>query len=330
MNPISSPGVGFFVNKLEFFILYYLGNRMTPLDEVTLVFSAQNLFYLNISLGFIMFGVAINLRMEDFARVISAPRSAIAGLLSQFIVLPLLTFLLILLIRPQPSMALGMILVAACPGGNISNFMSSMAKGNVALSVSLTAISSLLAIIMTPINLTFWGGLYEPTSMIITQVSLDFWELFKTITMLLLVPIILGMLLRKHKPQIADMLHPIMHYSSIVIFAAIVFMAFSANFDLFLTYIHLVIFLVLIHNAVALAAGYQMGRLFKLPEIDRRSLAIETGIQNSGLGLLLIFAFFDGLGGMAVVAAWWGIWHIISGLSVSYFWNRKANFSFAD
>ena len=116
-----------------------------------------------------------------------------------------------------------------------------------------------------------------------------------------------------------------MHYGSILIFAAIVILAFTANIDIFLNYIYLVVFLVFVHNAVALLSGYQLGKLFKLNEPDRRSLAIETGIQNSGLGLVLIFAFFDGLGGMAIVAAWWGIWHIVAGMSVSYFWNYRVS-----
>ena len=114
-----------------------------------------------------------------------------------------------------------------------------------------------------------------------------------------------------------------MHYSSLIIFAAIVIMAFSANFDLFLSKIYLVVMIVFIHNAVALMSGYQLANLLRLPEPDKRTLAIETGIQNSGLGLILIFAFFEGLGGMALVAAWWGIWHILSGLTLSYYWNKK-------
>jgi len=297
---------------------------MDSIDQATLNFSEANLFYLNLSLGFIMFGVAINLRIEDFKRVIRNPKSALAGMLSQFIVLPALTFLLIWIIQPRPSFALGMMLVAACPGGNISNFMTAMAKGNTALSVSLTAVSSSLAIIMTPLNLAFWGSLYPPTSAILTEVSLDFWKLLQTITTLLLIPIILGMLLRNWKPKLADRLHPFMHYGSILIFAAIIIMAFSANLDLFMTYIHLVVLLVLLHNAVALSAGYTIAAWFKLEQPDRRSIAIETGIQNSGLGLILIFGFFNGLGGMAIVAAWWGIWHILSGLSMAYFWNRNA------
>ncbi len=303
---------------------------MESIDQVTLNFSEANLFYLNLSLGFIMFGVAINLHIKDFLGVLRNPKSALAGVLSQFLILPAVTFLLVLVIQPRPSFALGMMLVASCPGGNISNFMAAMARGNVALSVSLTAVSSSLAIFMTPINLTLWARMYEPTAMILTEVSLDFWKLLKTITMLLLVPLILGMVLRSWKPKVADKLHPIMHYSSIFIFAMIVFLAFSANFNLFLSYIHLVILLVLAHNAIALTSGYQVGKLFKLGQADRRSIAIETGIQNSGLGLILIFSFFKGLGGMAIVAAWWGIWHIISGLSLAYFWNRNTELSSAE
>lgn len=272
-----------------------------------------------------MFGVAINLRVEDFLNVLKNPKAALAGMLSQFLVLPALTYLLIIFIQPRPSFALGMMLVAACPGGNISNFMVAMARGNTALSVSLTAISSTLAILMTPINLTFWAGMYAPTATILNEVSLDFWQLLKTITMLLLIPIALGMLLRRIRPVLADKLHPIMHYSSIFIFALIVCLAFSANFNLFLEYIHLVVLLVLTHNAVALSAGYQIGKFFRLGQAEKRSIAIETGIQNSGLGLILIFSFFEGLGGMAIVAAWWGIWHILSGLSLAYFWSRNAD-----
>lgn len=303
---------------------------MESIDQVSLNFSEANLFYLNLSLGFIMFGVAINLHVQDFLSVLRNPKSALAGVISQFLILPAITFLLVLVIQPRPSFALGMMLVAACPGGNISNFMAAMARGNAALSVSLTAVSSSLAIFMTPINLTLWASMYEPTALILTEVSLDFWKLLKTITMLLLIPLVLGMMLRSWKPKVADKLHPVMHYSSIFIFALIVFLAFSANFNLFLSYIHLVVLLVLAHNAIALTSGYQVGKLFKLDQSDRRSIAIETGIQNSGLGLILIFSFFKGLGGMAIVAAWWGIWHIISGLSLAYFWSRNTELSSAE
>ncbi len=270
-----------------------------------------------------MFGVALKLTLSDFKMVLAEPIGTLAGTISQFLVLPFLTFVLIWIVEPRPSFALGMMMVAACPGGNISNFFSALSKGNIALSVSLTAISSVLAIVMTPINLSFWASLYPPTAELLTEVSLNFWDVLQTIITILGIPIVLGMTVRHKFPEWAIKLQPYFHKLSIVIFAAIVILAFSANIDLFLEYIYLVIFLVFAHNAIALTAGYQMGRIFKLPDADKRSLAIETGIQNSGLGLLLIFAFFEGLGGMAIVAAWWGIWHIISGFSIAYWWNYR-------
>ncbi len=296
---------------------------MNNIDEITINFSEQNIFFLNLSLAFIMFGVALNLTPNDFKLIISRPRSVLAGFLSQFLLLPFLTFLIVIIIQPYPSMALGMIMVAACPGGNISNFMSLVSRGNIALSVTLTAIASIVAIVLTPVNFAFWAGLYGPTDDMLRQINLDFWGAFKTIITILGIPIILGMLFRYKFSKIAIKIHPFMHYTSLLIFAAIVILAFTANFDLFVSKIYLVLFIVFLHNGVALLAGYQMGNLFKLPKQDRRTLAIETGIQNSGLGLVLIFSFFEGLGGMALVAAWWGIWHILSGLSISYFWNKS-------
>ncbi len=299
--------------------------EMESIDNVTLNFSDQNIFLLNISLGIIMFGVSLKLTPDDFKMVLANPLGTFVGVLSQFVVLPVLTFIIIWVLEPRPSFALGMMMVAACPGGNISNFFSALAKGNIALSVSLTAISSVLAIFMTPLNLAFWAGMYEPTSQLLTDISLDYWGVFETIVIILGIPLILGMTFRHKFPKLSEKLHPYMHYGSILIFAAIVILAFTANIDIFLNYIYLVVFLVFVHNAVALLSGYQLGKLFKLNEPDRRSLAIETGIQNSGLGLVLIFAFFDGLGGMAIVAAWWGIWHIVAGMSVSYFWNYRVS-----
>jgi BASS family bile acid:Na+ symporter len=307
---------------MGFFVLSFAS--MNEIDQIALNYNEGGILLMNLSLGFIMFGVALKLTPRDFYLVFTHPKSVLVGFLSQFIALPLITFLIILILKPLPSMALGMILVAACPGGNISNFMTSLSGGNTALSVSMTAIASLLAVFMTPLNIAFWGGLYEPTAILLKSVSISFWEMGKIVGMILVVPMILGMLVRKYRPKIADTLHPITHYGSMLIFAAIVILAFQANFQYFLDYIHLVVLIVLLHNASAILTGLGLAKLFKLPEADQRTLAIETGIQNSGLGLGLIFAFFGGLGGMAIVAGWWGIWHIFSGMTIAYYFRRKS------
>lgn len=298
---------------------------MGELDSIKLNFDANGLMALNISLAVVMFGVALGIKAEDFKTLFAQPKLLFVGLFSQFLVLPLLSFLLILILKPSASIALGMILVASCPGGNISNFMSHLAKANTALSISLTAFSTVLCIFLTPLNLEIWGNLYPPSQEILREIHLNFWDLLKTIILILGLPLALGLWIRHKQNKLALSLSKILKPLSILIFVAIVVMAFSKNTDIFKTHIHHVLLLVLVHNGIALGSGYLLASLFKLDYKSKKTIALETGIQNSGLGLLLIFAFFDGLGGMAILAAWWGIWHIISGLSISLFWAAKNN-----
>jgi bile acid:Na+ symporter, BASS family len=299
---------------------------MDSIDSVRLNFSSESLWVLNLCLAFIMFGVALELKVSDFKRLLETPKTSITGLASQFLLLPFVTYLLVLVIQPQPSIALGMILVAACPGGNISNFLSYLAKGNVALSVSLTAFGTVIAIVMVPFNLELWASLYEPTSNLLKEVRLDAWDLFESILMLAGIPLAVGMLLTHYKPEIAAKIAKGIKPISIIIFIGFVVIALANNFEHFLNHIHLVLVIVAVHNALALTTGYLSARLMKLSVADQRTIAIETGIQNSGLGLFLIFSFFDGMGGMALVAAWWGIWHIISGLAIASYWARSSDF----
>ena len=294
------------------------------LDNAHLKFDNKNIFIMNLSLGFIMFGVALQLKIDDFKRVFSAPKSVLIGFVSQFIALPFLTFLIVWVFKPMPSVAMGMMIVAACPGGNISNFMTSLANGNTALSVCMTAIASVCAVFMTPLNISFYGGFYPPTAAILEDVNVDFFDMLEILGMILLIPLVMGMTVRYYKPKVADLLNKFTHYGSMIIFGLIIVFAFITNMDLFLKYIHLVIFVVFAHNAIGIFTGFGLARLFKLPSKDQKTLAIETGIQNSGLGLALIFSSFSGMGGMVIVAGWWGIWHIVSGLSLAYFFRNRS------
>ena len=293
------------------------------LDNVKINFDVEGLFFLNLTLAIIMFGVALDIKRSDFLRIIKNPKSVFAGVLSQFILLPAFTFLLVIVIKPIPSIALGMFMVAACPGGNISNFMTNYAKGNAALSVSLTAIATLFAVVMTPLNFQFWSGLYGPTSTIISSISISPIEMVKVISLLLGVPLVLGMLTRNYFPRFATKTSPYFKVGSIIFFLLLIVLALSKNTEIFSKYIHYVFLIVITHNVLALLLGYNVARISGLSKRNRRTLAIETGIQNSGLGLLLIFSFFDGLGGMAILAAFWGIWHIISGLVLATYWSKN-------
>ncbi len=292
------------------------------IDDLVLNFNKANVIYINITLALIMFGIALNLTIDNFKSVFRTPRKVILGLLSQLVLLPLFTYALILFTTPIPSIALGMILVASCPGGNISNFISSLAKANVELSISLTSITSVASILFTPLNFLFYGNLYPPAQKILREITLEWLEVFQTIAMIIIIPIILGMLTKKHFNQLALKLSKPMEIGSMMMFLLIVIGAFITNMDNFLACISAVFLLVLLHNGGALLIGYWTAKLGKLPQKDRKSLCIETGIQNSGLGLLLIFTFFEGLGGMAIITAWWSIWHIISGITIASIWRK--------
>ena len=293
------------------------------LDQVKINFESGDLWALNITLAIIMFGVALDIRMSDFRRLIKQPKILFVGILSQFFLMPALTFLIVFVTKPMPSIALGLIMVGACPGGNISNFLSKLAKGNSALSVSLTAFATLVAVIMTPFNFHFWGNLYAPTRTILQEVSLDPYSLYKLIALILGIPLVVGMVVRHYKPNVADKVSKMLKPISILVFLAFIVIAFSGNLNIFMKHIHHVLFLVIGHNLIAYALGYFTAAGFGLEQNDRRTISIETGIQNSGLGLLLIFEFFHGLGGMMLLAAFWGIWDILSGLILAYYWGRK-------
>ncbi len=311
-----------------------LNNSLEVLDHVQLNFTTSGLFFLNIALALIMFGIALDIKVEHFKDILKKPKSFIMGFISQTFLLPAFTFILVLILNPTPSVALGMILVAACPGGNISNFISSMAKANVALSVSLTAASTSAAIFFTPFNFALWGNLYinfynkHSAEGLLRPLEIDKFQMFQTVFILLGIPVIIGLFVADRFPKLTEKIKKPINRGSLFFFILMVVVMLSANFSQFTSYVHLVFLIVLLHNGLALTTGYFFAKLMKLPRADQRTISIETGIQNSGLALALIFnpKIFPPemeLGGMAIIAAWWGIWHIISGLTIAYVWSRK-------
>lgn len=293
------------------------------IDQVELRFDATGLLLLQLILALVMFGIALDLRPADFRRVLLSPRAPLVGLTAQWLLLPAMTWALIALFRPNASLALGMMLVAACPGGNISNFFTHLARGSTALSVSMSAVSTLGAVVMTPFNFGFWASRYPPTDQLLRRVALDPLDLLVTVGLLLGLPIFVGMAVAGQKPKWAARLRRPMKWLSLAFFAAFVVLALAANFDLFLQHAHLIVGWVLAHNALALALGWTTARTAGLSPRERRAITLEVGIQNSGLGLVLIFGFFGGLGGMALITAWWGVWHLLSGWSVAMLFARR-------
>ena len=304
---------------------------MNTIDSIQVTLNAGGMNTINIILAFVMYRVALGIKPHIFVEVFKKPKSVLLGLLCQLVLLPALTCLLAILLTGwiSPMMGLGMILVAACPGGNISNFMSSLAKANIELSVSLTAISTALAVILTPFNFWCWGSIYLHSAAVAAEIPtlvIPLWDVFKTIFILLGVPLALGILTSQYLPRVASALKKPLQWLSIVIFVGMVVLSFGSNLDAFVKCIKYIFLVVLIHNLLALSIGFGVGTLAKVPFRDRRTLTIETGIQNSGLGLALmlgtsLFANFPPHGGMLVITAWWGIWHIVSGLTVATIFN---------
>ncbi|HLP52530.1 MAG TPA: bile acid:sodium symporter family protein [Chitinophagales bacterium] len=298
---------------------------MNELETIQINFSEHGLTVLNIILGFILFGISLELKKEDFIALLKNKKTSIVGLTAHFLLLPLLTFALVKLLHPPPSVALGMILVGACPGGNMSNMFTHMAKGNTALAVGLTSVSHMLAIVMTPFNFSFYGGLDSETAALLKTIHLDVFEVFQTIIFVIGIPLIAGIALNYSKPLLAEKLCGYMKKFSLVAFAIFLVAAFAGNAKVFIANFPVIMPLVIIHNAVALTGGYLFARLMRLEQRDVKTITFETGVQNAGLGLILIFTFFNGLGGMAIIAASWGVWHLVSGGALAYWWGRKSS-----
>ena len=298
-------------------------NPSINIDAIRINFDTESLWVLNIAIGIIMFGVALGITSEDFKRLIRHPKILLVGVFSQFILLPALTFLAIIIIQPHPSFALGMMMIAACPGGNISNFFSKMAKGNAALSILMTSISTLMAIFMTPLLFSIFARYVPGTESLNQSIYVDPIAMVTTILKLVVVPLVIGMVLNHYKPVFTKKIQFPTKVLSIIIFFGIVVFAVIGNFENILNYLDDIFFIVLIHNALAFLLGYYWARFMKMSSKNVRAISIETGIQNSGLALIIVFNFFEGLGGMALVTAWWGIWHLISGFSVAMWWSNQ-------
>ncbi|MBF2054507.1 MAG: bile acid:sodium symporter family protein [Candidatus Sericytochromatia bacterium] len=293
------------------------------IDLVRLHFSPQSLQLLNIAVAIIMFGVALDMHPRDFKTVFDASRAPLIGLCCQFLLLPAMACALTFLLQPQPSIALGIMLVAACPGGNFSNFLTHFSGGNTALSIAMSSVSTASSIVMTPLNIAFWGSLNPYTAPLLKSIAISPWEILETVALILLLPLALGMLINLRLTWLADKLHKTFQIFSLLFLVAFIAMALKSNLNYFVQYIGIAFWIVLLTNGLALGMGYGAARALKLQTTDARAVAFETGIQNSGFGLILIFNFFNGLGGMALIAAWWGIWHLISGLALAIYWRRK-------
>lgn len=279
------------------------------------------LLLLNAVLAFMMFGVSLGLRPADFAGVLRRPLAPFTGLVAQFLLLPAITCLATAWLQIEPGLALGMILVSCCPGGTFSNVMTWIGRANVATSVSMTAVSSLVAVALTPLNFALYGSLNPHTRDILQEITLPTGNMIVLVVLVLALPMLAGMAVGARFPNFVQKSERYFRGGSLLVFLLFVAISFSKHWHTAVQIAGSVLLLVIAHNALAFLIGNASGRLMRLPLADRRAVTMEVGIQNSGLALAILFTFYPSAGAMLVVAGFWGVWHLVAGLSLAGYWN---------
>ncbi len=290
-------------------------------------FNSGGQLALNVLLGFLMFGVALDMRIADLFKSFRHPRPVLAGLLAQLVALPLVTLALVHLAAPPATVALGLFLVAACPGGNVSNYISAMAKADVGLSVTLTTFTTLWCFILTPLGFNFWASLYGPTASGLREFQIDQFQMIRTVLLLLVLPISLAIGLRHFFPDLIERYKKPVQMVGGVLFVLFVVAAVASNWQVLSAGAGRLFGYVVVHNALAFGAGIAVATVFRLNRSEVSTVSIETGIQNSGLGLVLALDFFPGQMEMALIAAMWGVWHLIAGSAMAgiFRWTSSIN-----
>ncbi len=293
------------------------------IDSIKINFSPDNLLVLNIIMAFIMFAIALDIKKEDFSLLLKNPKPAIIGMTAQLILMPLMTLALVYIFTPPPSVSLGMVAISACPGGNNSNYSTFLAKGNTALAVTTTSISVIVCIVTMPLYIWLATQLIPNMSSLNRTIFLNPLDMVQIVGLLILAPLSIGMFLHSRFPDLADRIRKPFKVISMVMFFGLILGALVSNFQNIVHYVGKVFFIVFMLNALALAIGYGFSKINNLSESDSRAITFETSIHNITLALIIIFNFFDGLGGMALVAAWYGIWDLITGFGLAVWWGRR-------
>lgn len=271
---------------------------------------------LAVALAFTMFSVALGLKTGDFSFLRNHPRRVAVGFLTQVLGLPLVTLLILLIFQPIAGIALGMLIVACCPGGNVSNLFTRLSGGDTAYSVTLTTCSSVFSAAFLPFTVLFWTGLYAPTRELVDAIELDRMAFIVNTSITLLIPLALGIYLAHARPTWAESMQRIFIPIAVLIIAALVVVGLASNLSLLRDFGTVIMPYVMAHNALAFALGAIVGILAKFNPNTRRALVFEIGIQNSGLGLLIMLSQFGGLGSGALILATWGVWHFVGGFTV--------------
>jgi len=268
--------------------------------------------HISLLLGVIMFGMGLTLSLDDFKGILKAPKSVIVGIVLQYTVMPLLAFGLATLFQLPPEVAVGVILVGCCPGGTASNVITYLARGNTALSVTITAFSTILAPILTPALTLLFASKWLPVSA---------GDMFLTIVQIILVPIVLGIIVRILFHKQVEKSVKALPLISVIGIVAVASAVVAVNTEHIATTGLLIFSVVILHNVLGLFIGFLLGKAFKLDYPDQKAVSIEVGMQNSGLGSALAIAHFAPVA--AVPSALFSVWHNISGPLLATWWSKQ-------
>jgi BASS family bile acid:Na+ symporter len=296
------------------------------LDSLRIVLDPLGQAGVALALMLVMFGVALGLRVQDFRILADTPSLYLGGVLAQIVLLPLVTFGLIILISPPPSIALGMIVVACCPGGSVSNLLTYLSRGDIAVSVALTATSSMLAALLTPVSTLFWAQAYAPTAELLVSLEVNPLLFIGQTTLLLALPLAAGMIVAAKAPDIAERIRKRTTIAGAAVLGATIVYGIGYFYPILWPAVGLLASITILHNTAAFATGAVVGMVLTKQSSIRRALTFEVGIQNAGLALIILLAQLKGVGGAAAIAAVWGVWDLIAGglLAISYnYFDRK-------
>ncbi|MFC0273472.1 bile acid:sodium symporter family protein [Metabacillus herbersteinensis] len=268
--------------------------------------------YITILLGIVMFGMGLTLKAVDFKLVITNPVPVLIGVCAQFVIMPLIAFLIAYLMKLPAELAAGLVLLGSVPGGTASNVMVYLAKGNVPLSITMTSITTLLAPIATPSILLLLAGKWMPV---------DPMAMFISIIQVIILPIILGIVIRKILPRVVEKSISVVPLISVLAIMIIVSAVVAGNAASLAKAGFLIFMAVMMHNAAGLLLGYLTALVLRLDENTRRAISIEVGMQNSGLGVALATAHFGPLAALPSVVA--AVWHNITGPILATYWSKK-------
>ncbi|MBR0274783.1 MAG: bile acid:sodium symporter family protein [Prevotella sp.] len=301
------------MKKLCHYIAKYMG--MLVLAAALLALAFPNVLgqispkVINYLLGVVMFGMGLTLNLQDFKVVFSRPKDVVTGCVAQFTIMPLLAWVLSKLFHLDEALALGVVLVGCCPGGTASNVITYLAKGDLALSVGMTGVSTLMAPILTPLLTWMLAG---------KSVNVDVASMFLSILWIVILPIILGLVVKGLWPKFTERATDYLPAFSSVAIAFIVAIVIAANADKLLAGGLLIVVVVMLHNICGLSLGYMIGRLLKLSEPKKRAISIEVGMQNSGLASSLATIHFAAYPLATIPGAIFSVWHNLSGTAVAY------------